>query len=224
MTKPSQGEKVVKDMMKDHIVKWHAHVKSTLASEPARWGRLLSDFIDPATTHHKGNGKGNSQPLAIQDTRGLKFSRYFVFYNWQYRSLTPVSVAEVDEWFDSDIVDCKREDVRYFHSKEWQIDEKAFRYTWMEHKDKVDWDRWYKSPSSMVVPGILPAVGGLLQNSWTQEERRRWYLRKPTVINFPAFVWMMGGQYTGKDIIDAWKQLPIINEGKANRGDRRSSW
>ena len=201
-------------------------MKTSLTQQPALWELFLSDFIELQTFHRKGKGKGKGRrrPLATPKDKGWAFTRYLMWYNWQYRVFLPASTPAVDPWLDSDIVGWPIRDVQYLLDEEWHVEQEAFNFTRIHDMKYSDWHRWRDNPSSMIVPAILPAMGGSRRKTNTHDHYRRYFIRKPTVINFPGFVWMLGDAYTGIQIIDAWEQLPVIKHGKINRGDRRSPW
>ena len=49
------------------------------------------------------------------------------------------------------------------------------------------------------------------------------YVREPVGLNFPGFVYILGKEYSGREVLQAWKLTPLLKWGKENRGSSTAS-
>ena len=117
-------------------------------------------------------------------------------------------VAMIDTWIISPAKDISVAVVNLFTSDQYQINPDDLRHSSIMHQGNVDWARWYKQPSSLLVPyKSASAVGEL-----------KYFVRCVTTTTFPALCYLLGQDFIATEIEDAWKKLPVVKYGKKNRG------
>ena len=221
-----------KDRFRTNYQSWIDHMNVSLKESPESWEHLLSDFtpmLPTDTSQPLATGTGG-QPLAA---KGKEFTKYFAFYDWQVRLCVPVCPkwASVDDYWSlqtdklSWIYEFEEGALDDFLGDEWWISKLDWHWTGMWDSIVVDWDEWARTPSSMLHPkkhervtrSRSPAVGG---RRCSERQERHYFVRRPWVVNFPAFVGLLGKEFTGTEIIEAWEKMPLVKPGRANRGNQ----
>ena len=103
--------------------------------------------------------------------------------------------------------DLKLEDdmLNNFVDDEWFVVRRHL--TGLQEDNTVDWEQWDIFPNSMLVPRVLrkPAIGGRSSSSRSCDEwnKRLFYVRSPVALNFPGFVYLIGKNLSGKEVLKA---------------------
>ena len=175
---------------------------------------------------------GQSRPLATEwkcqrgltmEEKAAEYMRYFAFYNWQYRLCCPTTHGNIDSWQRCEDVVLSDDHLNALADDEWFVgrgDIKPGLHSLVD-VSAVDWQHWETYPSSMLLPRKLnttiPAFGGK-KRARDPEDERLFFIRSPVCINFAGWSYLAGRYYTGKDVLEAWRQLPLVKWGKSNSG------
>ena len=85
--------------------------------------------------------------------------------------------------------------------------------------DNINLKKWRTMPSSLIIPVKKCGVYKCQEpDFYMQRLAVVYYLRECVCIHFPAFVCLLGRDYTGREIEAAWQRLPLIKFGKPFRG------
>ena len=164
-------------------------------------------FADIPRRPHRQDARRPSASVAADELVGL-----LAKYNLQYRRPAPIKLTMLDNWTLSPANNIPVDVVKLFTSEPYHVDVNELRHTHVWQQGNVDWDRWNKQPSSLPVPVLpvdkLPSAVGEI----------KYYVRCVTTTTFPALCFLLGKDFSARDIEAAWLQLPIVKSGKKNRG------
>ena len=207
----------------DHYITWFKMMRNSMTKYPGMWTEVLREFpIAPiANGKPQQTYKGrNGQPLAtskealaagyrMDEAMVKEFLRYFAYYNWQYRLCSPNFYHSLDRWRRSEANGNENEIVDKFLGGEWFIDLEDIQQSAFGDPGEIDWELWKKHNNSMLLP------------RWEKLKYRPdhtlLFVREPTCVNFPGFVHLLGKEYSGAEIIRAWRMLPVIKRTKIIR-------
>ena len=214
------------DNLKDHYCTWSKWMKSALLTYPDSWNEVLRDFpfsrvVAGKETHCvdlQAQGKRKGLPLAtsrealgvgmpIDDSLVREFLRYFAYYNWEYRLCAPNFHKSIDRWHKSEDISETGGVYNKFKGDDWCMCIRGEESAFGDAKE-VDWGRWKGSKNSMLLPRFGKPKQELL------------FVREPTCVNFPAFVHLLGKEYSGAEILKAWELMPVIKRKRPNGGRR----
>ena len=214
--------------MKEHYKSWSWHIRNDMWFYPDSWKGVLQDFRFALKAKDKASipflarqGKNKGQPMAtsaevleasvpwaeVKHFLAKEFIRYFAFYNCEYRLASPNSHPITDFWHKGEDINVDNAMLDNYKYDEWFVGKYDISGERMGDSKEVDWQRW--DSNSMLLPRHERKRG-----------RPRYFIRQPTTITLPGFVWLLGQQYTGKEILAAWNLMPVVR-GNITNGSRR---
>jgi hypothetical protein len=180
-----------------------------------KWKKLLEDI--PARLGRTGQGRpwASNHPHLYSPSHELK--GLMTKYNYEYRRPCASDSIMMDNWcsyftnMGSQVITPDLLDI--FHGDDYNVDEDQLRNTFVWGQGSVAWQTW--KGSSMLVPITPedPAVGA-----------NEYLCRCVITTCFPAFCYVLGENFTAREVEVAWKKLPIVKTGKKNRGTMAGSW
>ena len=246
-------DKKVHLRVKEYVVNWNRLFRSCLDGYPESWAKLLSNFpfasmADgrvglplyrgykeirgtgeigekglPRAAHAEGNQQMETSADALafgalDIDSGLltkEFKRYVAFNDFEMRVASPNCHASIDKWYRGEEIGedenmRARFDVDEFFVRPWDIRRSA-----MGDASSADWVRWDRYKNSMLIPSNERNEG--------KPGREKMFWREVLCICFPAFAWLMGKNYTGEEILQAWELLPIVRRRRPNTSIRTSA-
>ena len=195
--------------LKDHLTIGRHRLQELIRNDD--WGltgRLLEDTphrpdpCPPWATDRDGKLHSNK----IDRMLGL-ISKY----NWEYRRpyLYP-EIVPLEHWSSMRAKDLPHGALQVLHDRKFRVEWEQLRQTPVWDCDAVaDMD----PPSSMMLPlWSKSAVGG----EWVTDE---WAMvRRVLAISFPRLCVELMGQYTAREIAEAWERSPIVCNRKPSGG------
>ena len=208
--------KKFRKMLKEHNLCWTRHMKAAVNTDPDTWRKALSDFPLAPACKHRGQPmatRAEALDMGLKEGQsGKQFSRYFALFNCQYRLASPNSHPSIDRWHKAEDIDEDEDEwsplLDNFTQDEWFVRRSDMKRSAMGDSKDVDWERWKEYKVSMILPRLEKKRGRLGYELL--------FIREPTVVNFPGFVWLLGKEYTGAEIIKAWRLMPLVRRAKPN--------
>ena len=225
--------------LQDYTLTWARAFKSSLDYHPETWKTLLSDFefapvaLGKESIPHyrpgqsgKGGKGGKGQPLAVgfreskdalaynkdlirEGEMSTEYKRYCAFYNQELRVASPICPESIDKWFRGDHIGENKFTYTKFDMPDYYVPPTHIKRSAMGDSGDVDWNSW--NYNSMCLPA---------KNKGPHEKRENYFWREVLCISFPAFAWLMGQAYTGREVIEAWKLLPMVKGTRPNGSNR----
>ena len=172
------------------------------------------------------DGTKHERPLALskQKKKNLPYEEagnevigLFAKHNLQYRRPTPLSDSNIEHgcsYFRRGFAD----NFEYWQGGNYAVEAQDLRYTVVGRMERVDWDSWTRTKSSMVVPLYQKADAGSSDSSPAIGDRKEYLCQTVTAINFSGLCHLFGDKYTAAELEEAWLKMPEVKYGKPNRG------
>ena len=198
-----------------HFHEWTRAMKDSIFDDTRKWEKLLEDV--PPPPWDAGNGRPWASNHSHVDSPSQQLQGLFSKYNYQYRRPWASDSILMDSWCSgftikgSPVITPDLLDL--FNGDDYNVEEESLRNTFVWGQGSVAWQTW--KGSSMLVPITPedPAVGG-----------NEYLCRCVITTCFPAFCYVLGENFTAREVEVAWNKLPIVKTGKKNRGTMAGWW
>jgi hypothetical protein len=198
-----------------HFHEWTRAMKESIFDDTRKWEKLLEDV--PARLYEAGNGRPWASNHPHVDSPSQQLQGLFSKYNYQYRRPCASDSILMDSWCSgftikgSPVITPDLLDL--FNGDDYNVEEESLRNTFVWGQGSVAWQTW--KGSSMLVPITPedPAVGG-----------NEYLCRCVITTCFPAFCYVLGENFTARQVEVAWNKLPIVKISKKNRGTNGGWW
>ena len=187
-----------------HSNAWVNGFKELLAAAEGDWKTLLADV--PGRPW-RADLRRPSASVEADNFLGLMSK-----YNLQYRRPAPNNLTMLDNWTLSLAKNIPDYVVKLLTSERYHVDVLELRHTHVWQQCTVDWKSWREQPSSMLISVVS------VETSASAVGEIKYYTRSVTTTTFLAFCYLLGKQFSARDIEAAWLELPVVKPGKQNRG------